>query len=393
MSYRGRHNKRRPRWPIAVVTLVALLGGALGVGQAFAADSGIPSYLTNGLVECQAQLTAAQSRHAVHEIATATDCVTTAQWAIDDWSAAHPQPTPTATPSASATPTVAPTTTAPTTTAAPSPTPTTTAPVTSWPDGSNTGVPPFATLTAYTGPCVITAANTIISNKTITCDQLSIQAAGVIVTRSTLTGGGDPLVQVAAGVGDLIITDSTLSVAIDKTGITDQHWIGRRLNISGGNRGTYCSTHCTLEDSWVHGTRVTDPGHASAVRAEQYTTYRHNRLSCDLGVDRGNCSADVTMYADFAPVHDVLIQDNLLTATNGGYCAYGGDSQTKPYSGDATNATNITFQGNVFQRGTQKSDHGLYVCGYYGSIAAFNASRSGNVWTNNRFDDGVLITP
>ena len=46
---------------------------------------------------------------------------------------------------------------------------------TCWPGPSNTGVPAGTQLTDYTGPCSITAANTVIDGKTVNC-ALGIQA-------------------------------------------------------------------------------------------------------------------------------------------------------------------------------------------------------------------------
>lgn len=382
---------------LAITCALVLAAGALFLSPAFAADSGVPAYLTDGLAECQAQQKAAKT---LTEQAWAETCVNLAQRAVDDYVAAHPVPTATASPTAT---TVAPTpspttppattppvTTPPATTPPPTTVPPTSSPASSWPDATNTGVPAGTTLTAYAGPCTITAANTVIDAKTITCSTLTINATGVTITRSRLTGTGDP--QIAVGSGSLTISDSTLAVGLGSTGIQDRNWSGLRLNIAGGNRGAYCASTCTLRDSWVHGTRinVSQGQHASGIRAEQYTTYDHNSLSCDLAASTDACSADVTMYADFAPVHDVRITNNLMVASpSATFCAYGGTSGGKPFSNDPTNATNIVFTGNVFQRGTS----GHCAGDPRGTaIASFDKTRSGNVWTLNVYDDGAAIT-
>jgi hypothetical protein len=41
----------------------------------------------------------------------------------------------------------------------------------------------------------------------------------------------------------------------------------------------------------------------------------------------------------------------------------------------------------VWQRGSNGK------CGTYGPITAFDASRTGNEWTNNKFDDGAVVRP
>ncbi len=68
-----------------------------------------------------------------------------------------------------------------------------------------------------------------------------------------------------------------------------------------------------------------------------------------------------------------------------GFCAYGGasgDDGSKPY-GHLSSA--IRFIDNVFQRGSSG------VCGYWGPVTDFDPSRPGNVWTGNRYTDGVMI--
>ena len=56
-----------------------------------------------------------------------------------------------------------------------------------WPGPNNTGFPIGTTLTAYTGPCSITVANTVIDGKVVNCS-LDIRASGVRITNSKVTG-------------------------------------------------------------------------------------------------------------------------------------------------------------------------------------------------------------
>ena len=146
----------------------------------------------------------------------------------------------------------------------------------------------------------------------------------------------------------------------------------------------------------VHGTNLepvaSNRAHASAVRVEQYTHLDHNTLSCDFKGpypnDELGCSADITGYPDFAPIHHNAIENNLLVENTGnGFCAYGGDAHGKPYSNDPANATYIVFRNNVFQRGANGK------CGAYGPITDFRASNTGNEWVNNTSDNGRLVNP
>lgn len=369
---------------LAIFGALTVTVGALVLSPAFAADSGVPAYLTDGLAECQAQQRAAVS---LQEQAWAETCVVLAQRALDAYVAAHPQPTatPTVTPTATvgATPTAAPTTLPPTTTP-----PATTPPASGWPGVSNTGVPAGTVLTAYTGPCTITAAGTVIDAKTITCAQLVVKAAGVKVTRSRITGTGDPAVAVSGG--DLAITDSTILAATNTTGIGDNNWTATRLNISGGNRGSNCDNHCTLRDSWLHGNRVSGTTHASGLRAGQFTQAIHNTLQCDAPAD--NCSADLTGYPDFAPTHDWTITGNYFVAQHLGgayFCSYGGATKGKGYSNDPANAVNIQFRDNTYEHGP-----GGWCGGYKdGSpISDYDTSRPGWVWSGNVWSSGEALT-
>lgn len=298
-------------------------------------------------------------------------------------------------------PTTAPPTTAPPTTAPPTTPPPTTQPPTGFPGASNTGVPAGTILTAYTGPCTIKVPDTVIDARSINCKQLIIATHGVIITRSWVTGTADPVISVSGG--DLNISDSTISAAVNTTGLGDNNWTGTRLNISGGNRGANCDNHCTLKKSWLHGNRVSGTTHASGLRAGQFTTADGNTLNCDAPAD--NCSADLTGYPDFAPTMHWTITNNLFVAQHhgGGYfCAYGGNSSgpandRKPFWGDPTNATYIQFQGNTFQRGASFTVNGTVVkgkCGGYSDsspFADYDKNKVGFVFDQNHYDDGTLI--
>lgn len=259
-----------------------------------------------------------------------------------------------------------------------------------FPGPNNTGVPAGTALTPYTGPCTITAANTVIDAKTINCD-LVIRAANVKITRSKITGS------VATDEGStgfsFALSDSQVDIG-DRagTGVGAVNFTATRVHVTGGNRSMNCWHDCVITDSYVHG-QFRDPTgtfHESGMRMGQSATIRHNTIICDAPdvPPDGGCSADLTGYGDFGPVQNNLIEKNFFGATTGGYCTYGGSSQGKPYS-SATN--NIVFRDNVWQRGTRNSDKGTKICGYYGSNTAFDPSKPGNMWSNNKFDDGTTV--
>jgi hypothetical protein len=260
-----------------------------------------------------------------------------------------------------------------------------------WPGPNNTGVPSGTVLSNYTGPCTVTTANVVIDAKTINCD-LIIQAANVKVTRSKFVNGSIATDENSTGFS-FTISDSEIIIGNRAgTGLGAVNFTATRILITGGNRSAHCWHDCTISDSYAHG-QFTDPSgtfHESAMRMGQSATFRHNAIACDAPnvPPDGGCSADLTGYGDFGPVQNNTIDKNLFIAGTGGYCTYGGSSQGKPYS----NQTNhIVITNNVWQRGTQKNDHGQYTCSYYGSNTAFNPALAGNVWTNNKYDDGSVV--
>lgn len=302
-----------------------------------------------------------------------------------------PSPTPTPTPtvkptsiatSQSPTPTLEPTQNS--TTPASSATPTGSSTGDQWPDASNTGVPSGVPLSAYTGPCTITAADTVIDAKAVSCD-LTIKANNVKISRSKING----IVSIgenAPSTYSFTLTDSTVNGG-DRpvTSVGAQNFTANRVHVTGGNRSMHCWMNCLVEDSYMHGQMTDETGvaHESGIRMGQGATIRHNTITCDapdVPPDAG-CSAGLTGYGDFAPVQNNTIDNNLFQGTSGGYCAYGGASKGKPYP----DTTNIVFTNNVFERG----DSGR--CGWWGPITAFDPTRPGNVWSGNIWTDGKPV--
>lgn len=268
-----------------------------------------------------------------------------------------------------------------------------------FPGPSNTGIPAGTALTNYTGACTVTTANTTIDSKTMNCN-LIIRAANVTVKNSKINGGN-----IWIESGSLTLSDSEVNLGsnINDEGLRGSNFTVLRANMYGGKRQAWCISTCTVKDSYLHD-QLSDPTgvtHESAVRVEQYTTLIHNTILCnapEFPPDAG-CSADQTGYPDFAAIHDNTMDKNFYSATTGGYCAYGGASNGKPYSNDPQNATNIKLTNNVFQRGTKPNDRTTiahtdkrrYTCGLYGVTTAFDSSRPGFLASGNMWDDGLLF--
>jgi hypothetical protein len=293
-----------------------------------------------------------------------------------------------------------------------------------FPGPDNTGPDaPQSSMPAYTGPCSINTPNVTIDSKVIKCSILYVEsgAGGLMIKNSYILGG---VIQDPENNGaSFTIQDSLLDNAVQRPacsagatcaaglyacgdlgngtttcGIGYQNFTVLRTEVIHTNRGAYCQKNCTIQDSYFHGTNLwpdaTDQAHASGVRNEQKLTLRHNSLACDykgpFTNDDIGCSADMSGYPDFAPITHDTIDSNLFVANPTGFyfCAYGGNTAGKPYASDPTNATYIVFTNNVFQRGSTG------VCGASGGgpIVDFKSGRTGNVWSNNKYDDGTPIT-
>lgn len=261
-----------------------------------------------------------------------------------------------------------------------------------YPDKDNTGVPPDVELEPYAGPCTL-VETTVLSGVDATgvCPAIVVQAPDVRIEDSRVPRVENTATQV----------DASFSVEVVDSEVVAGEWIGgavwgsnltvRRTEITGGQHSVHCGSHCVVEDSWLHDQFNPDgeAAHNNAFITNGGTdmVVRHNTLHCTakLNATGGGCTADLSLFGDFEPVKDVLVEDNLLKANaeSASYCAYGGDAPGKPFP----EATGIVFRGNVFERGSND------MCGVYGPVTSFNAGSAGNVWQDNTWDDGTALTP
>ncbi|QSF57024.1 hypothetical protein JX575_15790 [Nocardioides sp. zg-1228] len=223
----------------------------------------------------------------------------------------------------------------------------------------------------------------MIDAKTI-AGSLTVAAPNVTVSRSSIVG----TVGVASG-GSLTIKDTMIDAGNKEgTGLGETDFVAERVHIVGGNRSINCAEDCTVKDSYVHGQFKDLSGyyHESGIRMGMNSQILHNTIACDAPdvPPEAGCSAPLTGYGDFGPVQNNLIQNNLFKATPAWFCAYGGSSAGKPYSGQARN---IRFIDNVFERGTTGK------CGRGGPITDFDRNAPGNEWTGNTYDDGAVARP
>jgi hypothetical protein len=101
----------------------------------------------------------------------------------------------------------------------------------------------------------------------------------------------------------------------------------------------------------------------------------------------GGVTTNLSLFPDFAPVHDVLIEGCRIKPTFGAYGVSLGWNPGKPFNDDPLNGTNIIFRNNVFERGESG------VCGALGPVTSWPFGRPGTVWENNVYDDGTPVDP
>ncbi|PRZ42492.1 hypothetical protein CLV47_105114 [Antricoccus suffuscus] len=250
-----------------------------------------------------------------------------------------------------------------------------------FPGPSNTGVPSGTKLADYSGPCTITKPDTVIDAKQVTCDDLLIATSGVKVTRSKtnrIDADGD-----------------NISITIEDSEIDGGTWNGaaigfnnltlKRVNVHGARVSVLCGSNCLVQDSWLHKQYMPSdvPWHVNGYVSNggSNVLVKHNTIACDVQDNSagGGCTGPAASFGDFAPLKDITYDGNLLVATPGGYCLSAGYNPAKSFG---SNPTRIVVRNNIFARGSTGK------CGSYGPATSFLANGTGNVWSNNKWDDG-----
>jgi hypothetical protein len=259
---------------------------------------------------------------------------------------------------------------------------------TGFPDASNTGVPDGTPLSPYSGPCTISSSVTLTAVDATSCGGLLIRAANVTISKSLL-----PRIDATSGSSaSVTITDSTVRGGNWSDGaVWGSNFTLVRSEVTGGQHNVHCNDNCTVIDSWLHDQYNPDGqgyhNNAFITNGGSHMVLRHNTLHCTaiLNSSDGGCTADVSLFGDFDPVSDVLVENNFLRANDSSisYCAYGGYQPSKPYP----IATQVRYVNNVFERGTNNK------CGVFGPVTSFQSGAAGNVWSGNVWDKGGTVNP
>jgi|GEM_PF-5938858 len=277
-----------------------------------------------------------------------------------------------------------------------------------FPGPSNTGVPHGVTLTPYSGPCTITTDGAVISRKRVGCD-LTIRARNVVIRDSSLQTvlmDQDDMHARGASGWSFSITDSVVDAGtVDGPGVCCGNYQVTRTEMRGGHNGAQCENgadYCRLTDSWIHGQYEPAGGqrHLGGFLNDGGTpaTLVHNTITCDARAenDEGGCTGDVNLIPNFGPIAFVTVQDNYLGANpDSAYCTYAG--ATPGDAGYAGQSSHIVYTGNVFGHSASISDaaagqpSSTSRCAAYGPVTGFDPSAPGNVWSGNRYDNGLAI--
>lgn len=284
-----------------------------------------------------------------------------------------------------------------------------------WPGPQNTGYPHGlpgdtrtpVTLTNYTGATTIRTCGVVIDSKIVEGD-LIIQAGNgtkskdtpCVTIKNSLVKG--VIFSEQSNWGPILITDTE----VHPQGLSWWENIGRsnffayRVNSHGSEGVIKCDSNCEAKDNWVHGMRLGGQYHYNAFGGNGTDDFliEHNWASCGdwesvdpaYGYDAG-CSAVMGFYGDFGLIQNVTITRNYLAGTNSaidmdrgpGYCLNPGYYPGKPYPAPV----HMTITDNIFGRGSNGK------CGAFGPTNSLNKIGEGgtNVWSNNKYEDGVLI--
>jgi hypothetical protein len=380
------------RASLAVLATTALVLTSIGVATA-ALVSGDPISCTVSAVDGGQQIVCdVPDQPAVTTTATVTEPgpTVTATATVTETATPSPSPTPTPTPTPSPSP-------------SPSPSPTAT-PTSSgaFPDASNTGVPAGATLvripqdrtsgpgwhydsrgwvtvdgsgTTFSGYSVatnvdVTASNVTVSNNLIVSAGgwgISLRhTTGVKIDHNTLRGAGSATAQTCDNAVRGIYGDDD-AVTITANNI---YWCSSGIN--------HLDRGGLIRDNYIH-----DIGHTCTSGDVNCGHFNGIQLGSGDGplmvIDNNTIlipwpATDAVMLAnDDGPQTNRRITNNLLAG--GGYTFYGA-------GGPDGAATDIVFTGNQF------STRYYPQSGYWGPVAHWQASKAGNVWSNNTWADG-----
>ena len=233
-----------------------------------------------------------------------------------------------------------------------------------FPGPESTGVPAGVALEP-SGPVTVERDGTVLDGLDVDgC--LKIAASDVVIRRSRIRCAGYFPIHVTEEARGVLIED----VEIDGTGdvrsiaVSGGNYTLRRANVHDVGDGPRMGSNTVVEDSWIHDLVVEKGSHNDGIQSTGGSNIRILRNRIEHPHEQTSC---ILIGADLGPIHDVLIQGNLLNGGN--YTVYAGGDEG--YS-------DIRIVGNRFGRDAVYGTHSLQP----------GVEFSGNVWD----DTGKPVT-
>jgi len=264
-------------------------------------------------------------------------------------------------------------------------------PGTGFPDATNTGLAGVgmteADLTLYAGPEGFQNNEVaVIEDKLINGDIRIYDNASVTLRRCKINGHID----IDSANADLTMEDCHVDATTwPNAAVGFQNMTILRCDIEGGITAVNASINVLVEDSYLHGQRISATGqdHAGGFLCSggHDITLTGNTIVCDV-LDNGHGggpSNNLNLFGDFAELADILIGGNYFPVTAGGYSVSLGHN---PGANFGDNPTGIEFTDNVLARDPDTGKGGAF-----GTVTSFLAA-NGNVYSGNTWaDDGTAV--
>lgn len=240
-----------------------------------------------------------------------------------------------------------------------------------YPDSTNTGVPAGVSMTQYTGPSEITAANTAIVGKRIT-SCLVIKATGVVIKNSLIQG--DCYFNILSQNPDARL--QLIDVEIDglnnpssDSAVNGSGYTCIRCDVHSAGDGFKAGTNVVIRDSYIHDLVVTVGSHNDGIQSLGTTGLKiiHNRI-----VLTGAMTSAIILSTNVADaIKNVEIRENLLGG--GAWTVYGGYQAGRDV---ASKVANIQIMNNRFSTAVYPNS------GAFGPMTSVDPPvvTSGNVW-------------
>jgi len=249
-----------------------------------------------------------------------------------------------------------------------------------FPGSNNTGVPVGKRLPKRDRTIIVYDANATLDNIEVGSD-ISIRGNNVTVKNVRVAPQQALIWGITQITGTSGLTVEDTEIYGDGThqlqyGIQDNgsDFTGRRIRIHTMTQAIQSNVNVLIEDSYFNGQIYFAGDHTGGYlnTGGHDVVLRHNNMRNPL-----NQTTSLGLMCDFAPITNVLAENNLLAG--GGYAVY-----APPCSGSG----NIKFINNKFDRAIWPNGS------FFGPVTSYDPAQPGNAWTNNTWlEDGTPVNP